>query len=200
MPVEPSGYWVIVMLVYVGLAIFLLWPLIKHIFYALHPSQNDIAWFRAQSKRFFDAGLLREIYCSDKLCICNMANQCYCVMNFIKTRQGVAGLLISAQEAEKLAQDEGFMRSLLNMGKERFLERSFCLDDKRFEIMMKFKMRNDAQGPTPDIDPEMEERVLAQHKTFTGGALTHRWKCKVCGTENPQCSDSCKNCGYIYSR
>lgn len=122
--------------------------------------------FYKDSMAFFEAGLLKEIYSSDELCICNIANQCYGVFPYVKTPSGQSCLLIIPKHVKEIIENPSFLTMLVNsLDHKTLVSRSIALNNKTFKLMEEMKKRNDINGPTKDIDFEMEEELMAKNKS-----------------------------------
>ena len=116
-------------------------------------------WFYEQAKRFFDDGLMYEIYSNDRLCICNIANQCYAVFGFRRSKIGPLGMFINPDMVMKIIEDKKYLYRLVDTDRTKYAALAIILDDTRYAIFRKFKDRNELFGPSSDIDPEMEAKV-----------------------------------------
>lgn len=122
--------------------------------------------FYNDSKVFFEENLLNELYSSENLSICNLANQCYGVFPYMDTKEGQACLLVTSNQVQLIANDETFFNRLISgLDKKVLNERSIALNERTLELMRKMKATNDINGPTKDIDLEMEEQLKAKNKS-----------------------------------
>ena len=127
-------------------------------------SSRNKKWFYEQAKRFFDDGLMYEIYASDRLCICNIANQCYAVFGFRRSKLGPLGMFINPDMVMKIIEDKNYLYRLVDSDRTKYTALAIILDDARYAIFQKFKERNALLGPSSDIDPEMEAKVKVLSK------------------------------------
>ena len=116
-------------------------------------------WFYEQASRFFEDGLMYEIYASDRLCICNVANQCYAVFGFTRSKLGPLGMYINPDMVMKIIEDRNFLHRLVDSDRSKYAALAVILDDTRYAIFKKYADRNKLLGPSTDIDPEMEEKA-----------------------------------------
>lgn len=116
---------------------------------------------------FFESGILKNIYENDELTICNLANKGYCAFNYIKTKDGQAGIIINPVNVKEIVSDPSFYNRLIAELDRRDMldERIFALNKKTFEIMTNMKKQTDIAGPSPDIDLQMEEELMAKYKS-----------------------------------
>ncbi len=121
--------------------------------------KHDKKLFYEKARRFFDDGLMYEIYVSDTLCICNVANQCYAVFPYRGNGLGADGMFIGPAMIPKIIEDEGYLAARVAEDRNLWTSLSILLDDTRYGNFRKFKKRNDITGPTSDIDLDMEERT-----------------------------------------
>ena len=127
-------------------------------------SVRNRKWFDEQAKRFFDDGLMYEIYSSDRLCICNIANQCYGVFGFSRSKLGPLGMYINPDMVMKIIEDKNYLYRLTDSDRSKYTSLAIILDDSRYAIFRKFKDRNALLGPSSDIDPELEAKARAMMK------------------------------------
>lgn len=121
--------------------------------------------FYIDSKLFFEENLLKELYSSENLCICNIADQCYGVFPYLDTKEGQACLLITSQQVKLMINDETFLNRLINdLDNKSLTSKTITLNQRTFELMRKMKATNDIKGPTKDIDFDMEASLLAKNK------------------------------------
>ena len=127
-------------------------------------SMND---FRRHATKFFEEDLLRVIFTDDDFCICNVANHVYALFPFPVTlsdrkdfeEQGFFGICISKEYVSLLVQDVSYIRSLAEMDPDEINKLSFRLNEKNYSVLKKCKHNTDLNGPTKDIDFEMEEKI-----------------------------------------
>ena len=122
-------------------------------------SQRNKKWFYQNAKRFFDDGLMYEIYSSDRLCICNIANQCYGVFGFSRSKLGPLGMYINPDMVMNIIEDKNYLYRLVDADRSKYTALAVILDDTRYAIFKKFRDRNALLGPSSDIDPELEAKV-----------------------------------------
>ena len=118
--------------------------------------------------RFFDDGLLRVIYCTDKLCICNMSNQTYAAFCYADSKDGQIGILGNVDAMRGLIENPLLTPIIM---KKCLLNNNsvFTLNDSSYNVMKKFKLINDAKGhPTDSIDFDFEAEMMELSKSKQG--------------------------------
>lgn len=122
--------------------------------------QSDQEWFYQQAAPFFDSGVMYEIYSTGNFRICNIANQCYALLSCKKHKEGVSGVLIHPNTVKEIANDNSYIARMFHPDNHKQLARySFFLDEKRLEVFKKYKQKADQEGPSEDIDYEMEAEL-----------------------------------------
>lgn len=111
--------------------------------------------FYKQSQAFFAEGLLKELYSSDKISICNASNAFYLVFNYTITKSGPIGVVIEPKYIEPLMKNDNLFNELYNvMGAENFEKNCGFLNKKTFEYLKQEKRQTDLTGPYVDLEYE----------------------------------------------
>ena len=115
------------------------------------------------SQRFFEAGLLSEVYRDDKVCICNMANSAYVAFFYDYLEKGVdrfMGIMFPGRFLKRVVDDPGYIiQSFQLVPNNELTKFVFKLNDVYFNEALKIKVQTDANGPYPGIDLEFEEKI-----------------------------------------
>ena len=120
----------------------------------------NVASFESQSKRFFDGELMRMIYRSKEICVCNVANQCYVAFNYYELDGIQYGYMGGWEFVEfVVASPARLDEYIVALGKENFSNYLLPLTDDAFEVVSKIKQNNDIHGPTKSINFAGEEKI-----------------------------------------
>ena len=118
------------------------------------------------ANKFIKAGFMTVVYESDKLCVCNIANTVYAIFNYDETEYGHWGLMVNPQCIIPIATDNDLFYDLVLQHDEATkYQRSFFLNDRTFKVMKDLKEKTDRNGPTKDIDFQMEQELNARNKS-----------------------------------
>ena len=122
--------------------------------------------FYQDSKMFFETGVLTEIYSNDDFCICNISNQCYGVFPYVEVSDIQTGVLMVPEHIKQIVYDNNMFNYIINNMDRNILEkRTIVLNKQMLESMINMKNKNDLQGPTTDIDFEMEQELMSKNKS-----------------------------------
>ena len=124
---------------------------------------NNRENFIKLTSKFFEAGLLKEIYNIGNVSICNMANTSYVLFSYDmydENIQNYSGIMFNGKKIKEVVNNPelvliGFMNGDLNKKRNLLVP----LTEKSFSIMQDFKNKTDITGPTQDIDLEFEENL-----------------------------------------
>ena len=120
--------------------------------------------FYKMSQVFFEEGLLKEIYNSDKITICNVCNAFYMVFNYTITESGPIGIVLETNYMEPLLEDEGLFNQLYNyFGDKEFERRCRSLNKQVYEYFKKLKKETELKGPY--INLEYEKQLIENKKS-----------------------------------
>ncbi len=117
-------------------------------------------------KPYFDAGIMKEIYNSDYLSICNIANHEYGIFLYSLLKEGrnnFFGIAANAYSVKQVVKDNKTVFELFDIMEANVPDKSrVYLTPENFKIMSNAKKKADAEGPTDLIDLDMEARLLKQ--------------------------------------
>ena len=124
--------------------------------------------FEEQAKRFFDAGLLKRLYTTDEICICNAVNTTYMVFPYFSwdlPEKGEVqfGVRLPAWTIRKILDyGDGYFFALCDelMNRNTFSNRGEFLTDAVFALMEISRKKREIEGLTPDIDLSLDEELL----------------------------------------
>ncbi len=117
------------------------------------------AQFQLSLQKFFDAGVLKEIYSSDKISICNVSNCCYGVFEYELSNQMNSPLAFSMESCyiEAIMEDnERFYKWLASLSEQDKNRRLISCNEKTFQSMLKKKQQTDITGPLVPLEYEQE--------------------------------------------
>jgi len=122
--------------------------------------------FFQDAKPFIEAELIKSIYATEELCICNLANQCYAAFVYDKSIEGQAGFLITPTQVREIINDNNFFNMMVTRLNDKELsKRIVLLNQETFKLFSEVKKENDIKGPSQDINFEMEEEIMAKNKS-----------------------------------
>lgn len=111
--------------------------------------------FYNRTRIFFEEGLMNEIYSSEKISICNVANALYLVFNYTVSNLGAIGIHLEPKYIEGMINDNDLFYDLCNsLGKEKLSNESFCMDYKMFNYLKSVKEKTDLLGPYVNLEYE----------------------------------------------
>ena len=121
--------------------------------------------FLKDIEKYREAGVLKEIFNTDDFSICNISNQCYAIFSYYKSELGQCGILMSPDRIrEIISSPELFAIIVSKMDKEHIRKMTLILNEKNFNVMLDMKKKTDTNGPSPDIDVELEAELLGREK------------------------------------
>lgn len=119
--------------------------------------------FYCQAKSFFEDGLLREIYSSDKISVCNVANAFYTMFNYSVSEMGVIGVHLEPKYLEGIMKNNDlFYLICKSLGRSGLQKYSFCFDKQAYNYLKTVKQQIDILGPAVDL--EYEKKLLEEFK------------------------------------
>lgn len=130
----------------------------------------DKQGFYEEAKKFFDEGIIYEIYSTDDFCICNVADTSYAAFIYKKSNIGFTGLLLSSSGVKKIVKDNSYLGKLVNsMDDEFFRKMLIALDDKTLDFLRKVKNERKIDRDNPKIDYSMEQELINMMNKKKGG-------------------------------
>jgi hypothetical protein len=124
---------------------------------------NDRENFIKLTSKFFEAGLLKEIYNVGNVSICNMADTSYVLFSYDmydENTKNYSGIMFNGKKIREVVNNPelvliGFMNGDLNKKRNLLVP----LTERSFSIMKGLKSKTDITGPTQDIDLEFEDSL-----------------------------------------
>lgn len=123
--------------------------------------------FYEDTKRFYDAGLLRDVYVDDIKCICNASNNHYICFPYFKSEKSNSqiGFMFQAEHLKTLISDKFFIYKLIYEKDQDFINKWSCLtNDKLFNALLERKKQTDVEGPSKFVDLALEEEIMKKEK------------------------------------
>lgn len=118
---------------------------------------NEKEKFYESMKKFFDEGVLREVYSTDDFVICNAANSCYIVFDYKFSNQMPtphAFNLAPGHVEPVMVDNTALYRWLDGMSKRKLKDNLVVCSDRMLEILKLQKQKTDLTGPLVDLDLE----------------------------------------------
>ena len=121
--------------------------------------------FKEMCKRYFEDRIITIVYNTKDFCICNMANQCYALFIYPRSHEltmltkqykAYCGITITPDQAMTIVNDPSYIANFGNLDRTTWNKRTFLLNDKNYDWFKNIKDKNMQQGPTSDIDFNME--------------------------------------------
>ena len=121
------------------------------------------ALFYTKCQKYFDLGLLREIYSSDLVSICNLTNSFYLVVHFgFYVENTFFGVVAESRMAKNVVEDNSVAMDILEyyVDKEQ-KEYVMTIDDTLIKYFMPIKEAREKEGSvSPNIDLEFEAEMM----------------------------------------
>lgn len=119
--------------------------------------------FYKDLKDCFEEKLITEISRGKRFSVCNMADMFYAVFPHVKSGKYQCGVIVNHENIKYLVEDEMFFKKIYSsMSKEEQKQLSFVLDEGVKELLRKYKAKTDLEGPSNDIEVELEEQLGAR--------------------------------------
>lgn len=117
--------------------------------------------FYTLSKRFFDLGLLREVYSTDTVSVCNLANSMYLAFPFATIEDNnVCGLVIDTEGLKKVIKDNNYVYKIAT-SYQKSPKYIVPLNDKFVEVFLPIKEKRSAPGfESSNVDLKFEEELM----------------------------------------
>ena len=121
------------------------------------------------TKKYFDVGLMREVYISDRVSVCNLSNSFYVVVPFDLIQNNIppVGAVTDKDGLKEIIKDDTYAYGLIDhyfkTKQDKYL---IPINDDMFKIFMPIKQKRDAMGTVSDcIDLQLEEEIMARNKS-----------------------------------
>lgn len=116
------------------------------------------------NKKF--GGFIRLLYCNyeEEFVICNVCNYSYAIFPLYtyKNSEGneQMGLFVSKEFVRKLYRDDSQIAMVAQLDEKTLMKISFDLCDQNLEVFEKLQAMRDIEGPSQEIDFELEKRMM----------------------------------------
>ena len=122
--------------------------------------------FNEDVRKFIDLGLIKKVYSSKELSVCNISDTCYAIFNYTDTKHGQWGVIVVPEHAKQIVENNKLYNVLISKFSEQQLyESSFYLNNKSLEIMKNLKKDTSIKGPTTGVGLQWEEEIMAKYKS-----------------------------------
>ena len=120
--------------------------------------------FYVLSQKFFDSGILKEIYQGESFSVCNILNMGYWLFDFYAVsdkKNDPYGIFFAKDTIIKIIEDPAYYYTYLlpNVPDEYLKKTSFFLDENSFEVLESNKDYLMKSKPNVNIDFDWEERL-----------------------------------------
>lgn len=121
--------------------------------------------FKKKINEFLEAGVLKEIFSTTDFSVFNISNYCYGVFDYNEYSVGQCGIIVNPETMREIINDPDFFpRFVQAMGTEWIKKNTIILNENNLEVMKRMKKETDMNGPTSDIDVELENKLLGPQK------------------------------------
>ena len=130
---------------------------------------NNKTKFYEILKKYFEVGVLNEIYSSDEISICNVSNYAYIVFCYDTLKAGIdniGGFCMDKKVIPTIIENNNMFHAIVANWNEQIANDAFVkICDENFKIMCDLKKQTDINGPTNNIDLHMEEEIKIKNKS-----------------------------------
>ena len=121
------------------------------------PDNEERKKYLQDMKKFFDASLVREIYYDDMISICNIADCCYAIFDYVicKEMEIPCGFVLEAKYLSSvMANYDRFYKWIATIPeKERNNHIIYC-GEKTYKAMVEKKRQTELNGPLVNLEYE----------------------------------------------
>ena len=101
------------------------------------------------------------VYEDDDICICNVANQCYAAFDYLAVDGAQYGYLGGFEMAQRVIKNPSSLYDyILQIGEKDISNYLMGFNDNAFQVIQKFKLKNDVSGPTKSINYDFEKEAM----------------------------------------
>lgn len=120
------------------------------------------------TERYFDMGLLREVYSSDSVSVCNLANSFYLAVPFEEIEDVVIGVVTNTEGLKKIIENNDYVYEMANDylrgGRKKYIVQ---INDKLARAFLPIKQKRENPGcESPDVNLEFEEELKRKAKSM----------------------------------
>lgn len=130
--------------------------------------ENRAVEFEEMLNKFYNHGLLKEVYSSDKTKICNAFDQFYVAFNLdmqAELTSQFAGFKMGSATLKRVVEDEGYVIDYFNaLSPETQQKIVLPLDEQLFNFWMANKEAFSRKPPNPKLDLAYEHQLIAEQE------------------------------------
>ena len=119
------------------------------------------------TSKHFDLGLLKEIYSSDSVSICNLADSVYLAVPFDTIEQNIpVGVVVDVDMAKKIIENNEYVYTIANSyGAHNQTKYIVPINDKLIQVFMPLKQKRELSGKVDaGIDLQWEQELMSKKK------------------------------------
>jgi hypothetical protein len=126
--------------------------------------------FNEMLNRFYENGLMKEVYASEHAIVCNILDQLYVVFNVFvmdewKNEYGYPGFIVNSRGLRNILKDDVYVHAhYLSLPEKMQRDYLLVLNEKFYRHMVDNKERLSQKPPNPEIDLEFEKAVIEHGK------------------------------------
>lgn len=118
--------------------------------------------------KHFDLGVLREIYSSDLVSICNLANSMYLAVPFDAIENNIpVGVVVDVDMAKKIIENNEYVYNIANAyASQNQTKYILPIGDKLIDVFLPIKQKRELSGDeSSNIDLNWEQELMAKNKS-----------------------------------
>ena len=122
--------------------------------------------FYIDLKKFYDSGILKDVYSSDNVCLCNASNYGYIAFPYMKISTGSQiGVSFNSKGLTKFINDPTYVYKKLLYGDQQYMKECLVImNDYTFDKLAEYKKQTDLNGPNSAIDLDLEKQIMSNSK------------------------------------
>lgn len=122
--------------------------------------------FLNQNQKFFENGLINEIYGNENISVLNIGNSLYVASQYAHDKNFVySACIVDVEQIKKIIENNDILSIWIhNMSNEELKKIVVEFNDRSYDIMKNIKAKTDIEGPSQFIDLEFEESLKQKNK------------------------------------
>ena len=119
------------------------------------------------TEKHFNIGLLREVYSSNSVSICNLADSFYLAVPF-DTIEGKTpfGVVVDVEMAKQIIENNKHVYNIANSyAAQKQNKYIMPINDKLIEVFMPIKKKREVNGVSETIDLQWEQELMQKNKS-----------------------------------
>ena len=125
--------------------------------------------FLEETVRFFDNGMIRELYYNDAVSILNIADMTYAVTDYTRLSSGYVGWIFDSATINYISSyDYAFYTVCSTMSRKAAINQLLIFDDCNYNKMCQYYEYRKQNGPSRDIDRKLEKELQDRNEKEHG--------------------------------